>query len=260
MRPNLWTEDVTVRLHELDAGGNLSILSICDFLQSAASNHARALGISLNELQATGYTWVLAQLKIHMDDYPSGKTPIRIQTWPAGIDRLYALREFRIVDGNGRLYGVAGSSWLILDMERRRPVRVEPFVAAIQQTSDHGDVSAGIERLPALDAPEYTRKFRVRYRDLDVNQHVNNVSYVEWSLESLPASVLTAAFPADLEVNFSGEAHLGDTVMAQAKPLNTTGNAFIHHIFRKESGESLFKARSVWTDRPKKGQGMEVKP
>jgi len=247
-QPNIWTEDFPVRLHELDAGAKLSVLSICNFLQSAASNHARALGISLYDLQSSGHTWVLAQLKIHMDDYPKGDTLVRIHTWPAGTDRLYALREFRVHDGDGRLYGMAGSSWLIIDMERRRPVRLEPFVRAIHQTSQKDDISPGLAKLPSHERPTYTREFHVRYRDMDVNQHVNNVSYVEWALESLPASTLMRGDLRDLEVNFLGEAHLGDIVVSQAQPLDKSGTSFSHQIICSDSGETLFRARSVWSE------------
>ena len=235
-------------MHDLDAGGNLSLLSICNFLQSAASNHARALGVALEYLQSSGHTWVLAQLKIHMHDYPKQDALVRIHTWPAGIDRLYALREFRIQDGDGRLYGRAGSAWLIIDVERRRPVRVEPFGKAIHQTSHEEDISANLNKLQAPERPTCNRVFHVRYRDMDVNQHVNNVSYVEWALESLPASILVSGSLRDLEVNFLGEAHLGDRVVSQAQPSDESGNAFIHQIIRSDSGESLFRAKSVWEE------------
>jgi len=211
--PKIWTEEFPVRLHEIDARGHLSIQSICNFLQSAASNHAQALGVSLDHLRSSGHTWVLAQLKLQMDDYPKIDTPVRIHTWPAGTERLYALREFRIHDEDGRTYGRAGSSWLILDVERRRPVRLEPFGRSIHQTSHPDDVSASLEKLPPLEVPDITREFRVRYRDLDVNQHVNNVSYVEWALESLPTSTLMRGFLRDLEVNFLGERPISGTLL-----------------------------------------------
>ncbi|CAB5086437.1 hypothetical protein D3OALGA1CA_4088 [Olavius algarvensis associated proteobacterium Delta 3] len=248
MHPKIWTEDFPVRLHDLDAGGNLSLLSICNFLQSAASNHARALGVALKHLQSSGHTWVLAQLKIHMDDYPKQDTLVQIHTWPAGTDRLYALREFRIQDGDGRLYGRAGSAWLIIDVERRRPVRVETFGMAIHQTSRNDDISASIRKLPAPGRPTFTREFQVRYRDMDVNQHVNNVSYVEWAVESLPATILMRRALRELEVNFLGEAHLGDRVVSQAQPLDDSGAAFVHQIIRFDSEESLVRAKTIWAE------------
>jgi len=183
-----------------------------------------------------------------MDDYPKIDTPVRIHTWPAGTERLYALREFRIHDEDGRTYGRAGNSWLILDVERRRPVRLEPFGRSIHQTSHPDDVSASLEKLPPLEVPDITREFRVRYRDLDVNQHVNNVSYVEWALESLPASTLMRGFLRDLEVNFLGETHFGDIVVSQTEPLDESSTAFVHQIIRSDSRECLFRAMSEWAE------------
>ena len=132
-------------------------------------------------------------------------------------------------------------------MERRRPVRVEPFGKAIHQTAHKDDISASLKKLPAPERPTFSREFQVRYRDMDVNQHVNNVSYVEWALESLPASILTEASLKDLDVNFSGEAYLGDTVLSQSQPLDEREPVFLHHITRSDSGESLCRAKTVWT-------------
>jgi len=70
--PKIWTEDFAVRFHEVNALGHPSILAICHFLQSAASNHAQALGISVRDLRSSGHMWVLARLKLHIDNYPWG--------------------------------------------------------------------------------------------------------------------------------------------------------------------------------------------
>jgi acyl-ACP thioesterase len=87
----------------------------------------------------------------------------------------------------------------------------------------------------------------VRFRDLDVNRHVNNVTFVEWVLESVPPSFLNERDLAFIEINFIGEALLGDTVESCAEPGPSGSEAFLHRIVRAGGGQELARAQTVWS-------------
>ncbi|HRT70299.1 MAG TPA: thioesterase, partial [Syntrophales bacterium] len=46
----IWTEGHKVRSYEADPHGNITVLSLYNYLQEAAANHARALGVSIHEI------------------------------------------------------------------------------------------------------------------------------------------------------------------------------------------------------------------
>ena len=50
-----------------------------------------------------------------------------LETWPSGIDRLFAIRDFRMVAGEEVLLR-ATSEWMVIDVNRRRPVRLPAWV------------------------------------------------------------------------------------------------------------------------------------
>ncbi|MBN1783740.1 MAG: hypothetical protein JW812_02105, partial [Alphaproteobacteria bacterium] len=123
----IWTEDIIVRSYDIDQYGRLSPLPLCDFLLDAAGNHAQKLGLSLHDLQSRQYTWVLSRMILKMDIYPVWRDTITIHTWPSGIEKLFALRDFEITDEQNRVIGAGVSAWLVIDVESRRPVRIKPF-------------------------------------------------------------------------------------------------------------------------------------
>jgi hypothetical protein len=47
---NILEQNYSIRSYEIDAGGRLSIPSIFNLLQDAASNHALRLGVSVHQL------------------------------------------------------------------------------------------------------------------------------------------------------------------------------------------------------------------
>ncbi len=90
---NTLCRSYTIRSYEVDAGGRLSVPSIFNLLQDAASRHALKLGVAVSQLQANNYTWVLSRIILKMFDYPQWGDTIQIHTWPSGIEGAFALRE-----------------------------------------------------------------------------------------------------------------------------------------------------------------------
>ena len=128
MEPNIWKENFNIRSYEVDCSGRLSIVSIFNLMQEAASKHADALGVSIQQLLAENYTWLLSRLKIKMDTYPVWGDQLAVYTWPSGIRRLFALRDFHLKDQNDNDVAAALSAWLVLDTLKRRPARISRFI------------------------------------------------------------------------------------------------------------------------------------
>jgi hypothetical protein len=56
--PNIWKGTYQIRSYEVDCHRRLSVLSIFNFMQEAASRHAEALGVSIQQLLSENYTWL----------------------------------------------------------------------------------------------------------------------------------------------------------------------------------------------------------
>jgi acyl-ACP thioesterase len=77
---------------------------------------------------------------------------------------------------------------------------------------------------------------------------VNNVSFVEWVLESVPSAVLNTAVPVEFEINFLAEAFYEDHVRAACHPQNQQHSEFLHSLTRWQDGRELARARTVWQE------------
>jgi len=244
--PNIWLATNQIRSYEVDCHHRLSVLSIFNFMQEAASRHAEALGVSIQHLLSENYTWLLSRLKIKIASYPKWKDQIRISTWPSGAQRLFALRDFEFRDKDNQIVAAALSAWLVLDVLKRRPVRIGPFVERLRPLEGDHVLPDTLDKLPGLECRTHEKKFVVRHRDLDINQHVNNVSFVEWLVESIPVRILNAAVLAELEINFLAEAFYEDHILAACHPQDSHNSSFIHSLIRQQDGQELVRARTVW--------------
>ncbi|MCE5249770.1 hypothetical protein LLG96_06070 [bacterium] len=240
-----WTGTYPVRTYEIDAAGRLSVVSLCNYLQDAAGNHAHELGLSIHDLNTRNYTWVLSRLVVNMKQYPVWKDRLTVRTWPSGIHRLFALRDFSITDSGGSVIGVASSGWLVIDTLTRRPVRIEPFIENLIVIPDRAVVHS-FEKLPQPARIDNERQFNVRYGDLDINGHVNNVSYIGWTIESVPRTVLESSVLSELEIDYLAETYLGDRVIARSGSQDGDRVSFLHSLFREGDGQEIVRARTVW--------------
>jgi fatty acyl-ACP thioesterase B len=88
----------------------------------------------------------------------------------------------------------------------------------------------------------------VRYSDLDINQHVNNVTFVEWVIESTPSTILNAAVLTELEINFLAEAFHNDQIIATCAPEGLDNTIYHHSLTRQRDGRELARARTKWAE------------
>ena len=246
MQPNIWKDTFRIRSYEVDCHGQLSVLSIFNFMQETASSHADALGVSIQQLLSENYTWLLARVKITMTSYPVWRDDLTVLTWPSGMQRLFALRDFQFKDQKDSPVGAALSAWLVIDTHKRRPVRIAPFVNRLKPLGGNHILPGTLDKLQPLVTHEGEHKFQVRFRDLDINQHVNNTSYVEWILESIPAAVKKEAVLSEMEINFLAESFLHDRIIANWLPRDRRHRLFHHGLYREEDGQELVRARTVW--------------
>jgi len=256
MTAGIWTERFRVRSYEITPRGTASVLALADYLQEAAGHHAAELGVSMQDLLDDGRAWVLARLRLKIDRLPKWEDDVVVETWPSGLDRLYATREFVLHAGSdeGNVMARGTSAWLVIDTDRRRPLRPPAMLHSLDPPDRPPALAHDVSRdLPPPERADAASTFTVRYHDLDVNRHVNNVRYLEWALETLPADVLDARRCQSLQLQFSAETTLGDTVRATAQiedapDGNTESDALRvrHRLTHAESDRVLATATTQW--------------
>jgi acyl-ACP thioesterase len=133
-----------------------------------------------------------------------------------------------------------------MDVVRRRPTRPPASLAEVDRPERPHAVAPDRTPLATLEVPEHERLFSVRRSDLDLNQHVNNVRYVEWALEAAPDALDEHHRPHRLDVQFRAESVYGDTVRS-ACGVDGEG-MLLHRVSRPADGRTLALARTEWKE------------
>ena len=243
----IWTEAFKVRAFEMDASGCLSMPAMCNYFQEAAGNHARKLGVSIEQLRSVDLTWMLSRLHVQVHRYPSGGDTVFVDTWPSGHDGLYATREFRLFTEAGDEVALATSAWLMIDLNRMRPLRVPDFIDGIPVPDIERAIADPFDKMIPPERTTILKHFEVRYGDLDVNQHANNVAFIEWALESIPNEARAAHRLDSLEIHYRSQAQLGDIILSKARQQSPQPLVIHHVLYGHTHGDrELAVVRTRW--------------
>lgn len=240
-------ESYPVHKYEVDAFGALAPPALSGYLSEIAGHHAQELGVGIEALMARGITWVLSRMRLENPVAIGLGDEVEIETWPAGIERLFALREFTVRRGGAEV-ARASTQWLVMDLATRKPVRpAEVLDARFPREPTPAALPLSRAKLPELADWQFEKRFHVRYADIDQNLHVTNTSYLAWAMEVMPKDVWQASRLAAFEVQYLAETLHGAAILSR---LARTGEgAFAHAIVREEDGKELARLATTWTRR-----------
>eukprot|EP00854_Cymbomonas_tetramitiformis_P009604 gene9604-11375_t len=105
-------------------------------------------------MAANNLIWVLSKLRLQIDMAPMWGECVEVNTWFCESGRLAARRD-----------------WTVSKPEADVKVAGCIKIPDIFEEAEDFSVVEGI---------------RVRFGDVDMNQHINNVVYIEWAMESIP--------------------------------------------------------------------------
>lgn len=237
-----YQETFKIRASEIDFNQQATLPAICNLLQEVAGNHARELEFDITDLHKDELTWVLHRLHVKIDRFPDWRETITVKTWPSSGDGLRAYRDFLIIGENGDTIGRSLSYWLIMDIKSRRPTRIPKKILELAPDDTDHVLPVSDSNFSDLDQADYSQQFDVRKTDLDLNQHVNNVRLIEWTLSCLPDDSAVN----QIDIKFMAESVLGDTDIVEVKEQTSDTNSqyFHHQILRASDGKILVKAIS----------------
>lgn len=239
-----------IRSYEVGSSKTATLSAVCNYFQEAAGIHANKLDFDISSLQEKGLTWVLYKMHVKMHSFPRRWDQTEVITWPAAGDGLRAYRDYELRDDKGSLLGVALSQWMVLNLKTRRPVRMPHEIKEMGLQSNHHVLEVDKSPVPGIENPDPVYVTTAGRHDLDMNDHVNNVRYIDWITGYTPGSFIPAGMTCtELDVQYVSEAVAGDKIYLAQKPDTTseTGSKTLRHtLYRNDPDHVIANAVTCW--------------
>lgn len=243
--------DLAVPYSAIDPRGRIKFSVLLEMFQEMADADASKYGLSIHQTLKHDITWVLRKYRIDLEKYPVRNSGghIRIKTYAEPCRNLFSLRSFKLWDAHGEFLGSAYTWWVLLDFVKQRPIRLDKcdFVKALWENVS-GDLPADV-KIPAANAPTMEETWKVRWQDLDMNNHTNNTVYFSWAFDTVPDEV-----PEEMEPTFVEAEFLRPVPRTRVRCLTQEveaekGRAFLHSIRHVEDDTEYAKLYSRWLEK-----------
>lgn len=244
-----YVEKVKIFNHYTNYKGRLFIKTLCDLFNDVAEEQTILYGVDVDTMNRQGMTWMLHRLHIQLRKMPQHSEEVIIETWPSGVDRLFALRDYRMMRQDGEVLVLATSEWMCIDLKRRRPVRQSEKVVAISTGHQIERVeltSILNEKEPEREMTE-CRDFTATFDNIDFNGHVTQASYMRWITNSLPFDFLKNNILTEVEVVYAHEimpdSHIHSEYAMDREGEKTT---VFHRLKNEDNTLTHCVAKSIW--------------
>ena len=189
--------------------------SLFAYFIEAASMHAERLGIGHKSLQDKHNAfWALSKVHFDIKQTPVWHQKVNVTTWPSGYNRLFARRYFQIADEQGNIIAEGASDWVIMSFENRSLCNVQSIVGGIDKFNleqEHLNINtAKVQPADTNNSQKTTR--RVMYSDLDMNNHLTSMRYLDWALDCIDIEYLNNHIAKSVDINFMHETPINEDV------------------------------------------------
>jgi medium-chain acyl-[acyl-carrier-protein] hydrolase len=241
---SVWTDTYTVHWCDAATNGKASMISLSRFLQESALRHANHLGVGFDDTARPDKIWVVVRMQVEVLRYPSWAEKIIVRTWPRGVEGHFALRDFEIIDNAGNVICGATSRWLILDAISHTSLSIKLVHEIFPLANPRKAINpVAYQGIPA-GLFVHIRTYIVQYSDIDRHNHVNNTCYLEWIMNSYPASWHREHEVSGFRIDYLNESHIDDEIIITAVKQQSS-EAWIKAV-RSSDSRTIFKALINW--------------
>jgi Acyl-ACP thioesterase len=241
----MYEKTFNVPYYGLDPRGNVKTGLLLQFFQEAAALDATNRNIGVFNLQQQDMTWVLRRYRVRLYAHP-GMEELKVRTWYEPRRNLLSVRVFELRDAADKIIGDAWSSWIVVDLVRNRPVRLDRALPPeyYESTAPTGPViEEAIEMVG--DHCDLERSFRTRWRELDMNGHTNHTVYFDWAMETMPDEIIRDYVPSELDAEYLASAQR-ENVITRTRKLAESPPRFAHSIKIAKTGAEVARIATTW--------------
>lgn len=266
--PHVYTGQVRVRHHELDAFGRAYPAAHLRWIAQAAIDASTDAGFDAAWYLAAGAHWLVRRTTFGVLRLARADDELAIRTWVADVRRVRSLRRYDVRDAAGTPVLSAETDWVFVDLSGRLKRVPDEMERGFGQEADAAP-SRAPWRVPAPPADPAQATYPVRWSDLDSLGHVNNATYLDVLTETTlgvlagvgwPLDRLVAAGPvphvAAGDVEYLDAAVFGDVLVASTWFGAGADALDVHQqVTRASDGRAIVRGTTTWrwtdaADRP----------
>ena len=185
----IYEQKFFIGMGDVGPGQLLTDKAVLEMMSDTANAHGKSIGQYSGIRDEIHMAWVVLNWRLQVLMRLRVCETAVCRTWSRGYNRAFATRDYSLLDEQGTLCARATSSWMLVDLNRRFPMRLTPeLMDSYQSEPDRATFPdyafPRYSRLPV--EPEKRVTLPLMKCLFDCNGHVHNTAYMDLALEILP--------------------------------------------------------------------------
>lgn len=200
---------------------------------------------NISKMDELGYGWMLARWKVSIDKYPKTGDKILMETWVSKVNKFYMHREYIIKDMDENILIKGSGLWIFIDTAKRKLIRLTDEFFDMDFIHD----KSNFEDFYTFTDDDYRveSKLKVRRSDIDANQHVNNIKYLDWIMESVPEEIYLGHTISEFDIQYKKEIQYPAEVLIYSGCEDKSEYLeLIHNIVKESSDKTNCFIKTKW--------------
>jgi len=200
-------------IRDINKNVELSNKAILSFFEDIGGYHSDIAGYGLKDIEETKISWVLLHWKLKILKKIKYGDSINIKTWSRGAMRACCYRDYELYNEKGELCAIATSKWTLIHLEKGLMRITDDLINKYQTENKCVFDDFSFEKIKEPENYSSVFEYTVQRRDIDINNHMHNLCYLDLAYETLPEEVYENYSFDNVEIMYKSGALLGETVI-----------------------------------------------
>lgn len=224
-----------VHYYEGNTKGQMTLAMLINVALLVAGQQNDQLGVGATEVQRHGVGWVVTQYEMAIQRMPKVGETVTFGTVATAYNKFFCYRDLWVETLDGQRLVTIHSMWVMMDYQTRKMRAIIPeIIAPYEAEQIKGVLSRPRIAHVAPDNASAAQPYRVRYFDIDRNQHVNNSHYFDWMLDHLGYDFLSQHDIMHVVIRYEREVQYGNVPTSQYQKVSTADALITRHVIMNQ--------------------------
>ncbi|MCL2859405.1 MAG: thioesterase [Oscillospiraceae bacterium] len=193
----------------VDKFNKIKISAIMNYFQELATLHSDSAKDGIYYMDKNNGAWVVINWRMKMYSSLKWNEEFTVTTWSRKFEKIYAYRDYKMCNQKGELVAIASSRWIYFDF-KTNSIKNPPMDVIERYQSEDVMIfgTDDFKKLKEHENQELIYTYAIQKKDIDWNNHVNNVVYVDMIQEVLDEN----ARIEEIEILYKKECKYGANV------------------------------------------------